>query len=285
MSIDLKGSRTEAVHRYGMRDVERLLGLPRSAIRSLVKAGFVSPARGPRRAYLFSFQDLIVLRTARALTAANVPARRITTSLKALRRELPEAMPLSGLAISAVGHRVVVREGGSRWQAESGQYLLAFDGDPARGAMKVIDRITDESRPHADAEDWFQKGCAVESVEPDAARECYEHAIAAEPTHLDALINLGRLLHEMGRLEDAERVYRGALDACGDDALLLYNLGVLLTDLNRPHDALQAYDRALRVDPHMADCHYNLALLCEALEEPQRALRHMLRYRKLVGKA
>ena len=55
------------MHPYGVRDVEKLLGLPRSTIRALITAGFVSPARGPRNAWQFSFQDLIVLRTAQAL--------------------------------------------------------------------------------------------------------------------------------------------------------------------------------------------------------------------------
>src|SRR6266850_2116265 len=125
------------MHQYGVREVERLLHLPRSTIKSLVNAGFVSPARGPRKSYLFSFRDLIVLRTAQALAAANVPPRRITKSLKELRRHLPDAMPLSGLSIGAVGDRVVVSEGASRWQAESGQYLLAFDGDPDDGSLSV----------------------------------------------------------------------------------------------------------------------------------------------------
>src|SRR5204863_9163223 len=97
----------------------------------LVEAGFVSPARGPRNAWLFSFQDLIVLRTAQALAAAKVPRSRITRSVRALRRRLPATMPLSGLSIGAVGERVVVREGSRQWQAGSGQYLVAFDGDPA----------------------------------------------------------------------------------------------------------------------------------------------------------
>jgi len=65
------------VHQYGVREVQKLLRLPRSTIRTLVKAGFVSPVRGPRNAWLFSFQDLIVLRTAQALAAAQVPPRRI----------------------------------------------------------------------------------------------------------------------------------------------------------------------------------------------------------------
>src|SRR5258708_20060587 len=128
------------MHQYGVREVERLLHLPRSTIKSLVNAGFVSPARGPRKSYLFSFRDLIVLRTAQALAAANVPPGRITKSLKQLRRHLPDAMPLSGLSIGAVGDRVVVSEGASRWQAQSGQYLLAFAGDPADRSLTALQR-------------------------------------------------------------------------------------------------------------------------------------------------
>jgi len=100
----------------------------------------VSPARGARNAWRFSFQDLIVLRTAQSLVAAKVPARRINKALKSLREKLPAAMPLSGLSIAAVGDQVVVKEGGSRWQAESGQYLLAFEGDPSAGALRVVER-------------------------------------------------------------------------------------------------------------------------------------------------
>jgi tetratricopeptide (TPR) repeat protein len=269
------------MHAFGMREVEKTLRLSRSAIHGLIKAGFVSPARGPRKSYLFSFQDLIVLRTAQALTAANVPARRITKSLKALRRHLPETMPLSGLAISAVGHRVVVRQGGSRWQADSGQYLLAFDGDPAAGSMKVIEPTVAE----ANTEDWFEKGYALESDDTEAARKAYERAIAADPAHLNAHINLGRLLHETGRLDEAERLYRRALATCGNDALLWYNLGVLLTDMDRKHEALEAYEQALRSNPRMADCHYNMALLFEAFKKPKQAIRHMAQYRKLVHKS
>src|SRR5689334_8970161 len=113
------------MHSYGVADVEKLLRLPRSTIHALIKAGFVAPTRGPRRQWLFSFQDLIVLRTAQALSAAKVPASRITRSLKALRRQLPEAMPLSGISIGAVGNQVVVRDGAAQRRVDSGQYLLA----------------------------------------------------------------------------------------------------------------------------------------------------------------
>ena len=230
-----------------MREVEKLLRLPRRTIHGLVKAGFVSPLRGPRHAYLFSFQDLIVLRMAQALAAARVPAKRINKSLKELRRQLPEAMPLSGLSIGAEGDRVVVKEGASRWQAESGQYLLAFEGDPAAGQLRVI-----------------------------------PHEASGEDT-LEDQIDRGYALHDAGKLDQAENVYRSALEKHGPDALLLYNFGVLLEDLERGDDAAQCYRAALQSDPGMADCHYNLALLCETLGKPRDAIRHMAKYRRLMA--
>ncbi len=269
------------MHHYGMRDVEKLLRLPRSAIRSLVTAGFVTPTRGPRNAWLFSFQDLIVLRTARALAAANVPQRRILRSLKELRSRLPEQMPLSGLSIGAIADHVVVREGGSRWRAESGQYLLAFEGDPAQGSLRVIEPV-----PAASALPSTDTSADVETDAGEVAQaaiDAYRRAIAAEPARQDARINLGRLLHELGRFEDAERVYRDALANGDDGPLLFYNLGVLLDDMDRKQEAIVAYEAALQEDPALADCHYNLALLHEALDQPRQAIRHMSQYRRLTS--
>ena len=268
------------MHEYGVRDVEKLLGLPRSTIRSLIHAGFVAPARGVRNTWRFSFQDLIVLRTARALAVANVPHKRITKSIRELRRHLPESMPLSGLSICAVADRVVVKEGGSRWQAESGQYLLAFESD-ADGTLSVIEHAS--TQREASAESHFADGAALENKDADAAVEAYEDAVAADPTLLDAHINLGRLLHESGRHAQAERVYRNALQVCGDEPLLLFNLGVLLDDQGRKSDAIQTYEAALRIDPALADCHYNLALLYEDMKKPKSAIRHMAQYRRLIG--
>lgn len=269
------------MHPYGVRDVEKLLRLSRSTIRSLIGAGFVSPTRGPRNAWRFSFQDLIALRTARALAAARVPSKRITKSIKDLRQHLPESMPLSGLAICAVGDRVVVKDGARRWQADSGQYLLAFESDD-EGAISVIEPARHEEE--SGAGQHFAEGVALERDDSRAALHAYEQAIAANPLLLDAHINLGRLLHEGRRFSQAERVYRNAITSCGHDPLLLYNLGVLLDDLGRKAQAIEAYEAALFADPSFADCHYNLALLYEDTQRPKDAIRYMAQYRRLLRK-
>jgi tetratricopeptide (TPR) repeat protein len=279
---------------YGVGDVERMLNLSRSTIRGLISRGFVVPARGPRREYRFSFQDLLVMRTARALAQAKVPARRIGRSLNALRRQLPQSVPLTGLTICAVGNDVVVRKGANRWQAESGQYLLELDVNVAGDSLRIVEmgsgtaangRATGEPKqaPTADdAQAWFERGLSEEDRDVKKAVEAYERCRRLDARHVAARINLGRLLHEAGRLEDAQRVYREALRECEPDPTLHFNLGVLLEDSSRHAEAIEAYLQALTHDPDFADAHYNLARLYETLGNPQHAIRHLREYRRLL---
>jgi tetratricopeptide (TPR) repeat protein len=268
---------------YSVRDVERVLQLSPAVTRSLIRAGFVNPERGPRREFRFSFQDLIVLRTARALMQAKISAKRIRRSLESLRRELPEALPLSGIAISALGDRVVVRDGDARWQVDSGQYVLGLDVTLQDGVLHVVEHREEPARPEAVSQDWFSQGLALENSDPDAALNAYRQAVAAEPDNAPAWTNWGRLLHESGRTQEAADVYQRARQSAGRDSLLLFNHGVLLEDLGDATAALQAYQSALEEDPEFADCHYNLARLYESMGKPQHAIRHLGQYRRLVS--
>jgi tetratricopeptide (TPR) repeat protein len=185
---------------YGVREVERLLRMPRGTITSFVKAGFVTPARGARNAWRFSFQDLIVLRTARALAAAKLPAKRIMKSLKELRRRLPESMPLSGLSIGALGDRVVVKEGSARWQADTGQYLLVFEGDPAAGDLKVIEQMPED--PIA----LYERGVELEQAGRKLeALELYKAALQEDPRMAECCYNLALLYEELKKPREAIR--------------------------------------------------------------------------------
>ena len=271
---------------YNASDIERILRLSRSTLRALIKNGFVTPARGPRRELLFSFQDLIVLRTARALIEAKIPRRRINQSLKDLRRHLPEEAPLSGLSISAVGDQVVVREGKSHFHADSGQYVLGFDVSFDAGVLRVVERKQDAaqeaSTPAADAEDLFDAALELEEKDPQQAIAAYERATEADPENLAAWINWGRLLHERNLTHEAEKVYERAIEHCGADPLLMFNFGVLLEDLGRANAAVDAYQTAITEDPNLADGHFNLARLYESLGKPQHAIRHLGQYRRLV---
>jgi tetratricopeptide (TPR) repeat protein len=274
------------VQTFSVQDVERVLRLSRSTIRGLIKTGFVQPSRGPKRQLQFSFQDLIVLRAARALLEAKISRRRITRSLEDLRRHLPQQMPLSGLSISAVGDRVVVRDGKNHFQVDDGQYVLGLDVSVENGVLRVVEhkeKASGEEPPPETAHAWFEKALPLEENDPKAAQTAYERAVELEPDFAAAWINLGRLLHTRHDEKKAELVYRRALQECGADPILLFNLGVVLEDLGKLDEAMSAYQSAVTEDPNLADGHFNLARLYEAQGKEQHAIRHLGQYRKLVN--
>jgi len=278
---------------YSTKDVATLLGLSAAQVRSYVRAGFLSPRQGPRGEYYFSFQDLVLLRTAKGLLAARVSQRRILLALQKLREQLPEGRSLSGVRISAEGHHVVVRDGRDVWNPESGQALFDFElAELAREASTLPLRTPARPAPAAvaavaaipeTAESWFVRGSDLEyDAAPEEAMAAYRRALELDASLPDAHLNLGRLLHERGETAEAESHYRQALAERPEDATAAFNLGVALQDLGRLRDAAKAYETALGSEPGCADAHYNLAGVYEKLGEREAAFRHLSAYRRLI---
>jgi tetratricopeptide (TPR) repeat protein len=274
--------RPVAMAEYSLREVIQLSGLSRHIVLRLAKEGIVAPERVRAREYRFSFQDLIVLRTARSLYAADIAPRRIALSLRRLRARLPESVPMCGLRVSALGADVVVHESTHKWDVSSGQLLLDFDLQPAGSTATLIERPTVRTDT---AETHFETACRLEDDDPEEACASYRRALACDSAYLNASLNLGCLLHSLGRLEEAENVYRGALTACEEKGVLWFNLGVLHEDQSRMADALAAYRNALEHDAQLADAHYNSARLYSALGQPQEAVRAFNDYRRLQREA
>ena len=272
---------------YGLREVAGLLGLGEGQIRGWVRAGFLEPGRGPRGELRFSFQDLAFLRLVRDLASARVPPRRVRRALGVLKAGLRGGAPLSSLRLAAAGDEVVARREGVVWNAVSGQRLFDFEAQPApevvdlaraAGAEDACLELAEEM----DAADWYELGCELHEPEPDAAREAYERALGLDPELADAHVNLGCVLHDAGKLADAEVHYRAALARRPDDAVAWFDLGVVLEDQERLADARGAYASSLGCDPACADAHYNLARMHDRLGDPAAALRHLRAYRELV---
>jgi tetratricopeptide (TPR) repeat protein len=274
---------------YTSQDVARLLGLTVAQVRGFARDGFLSPAapRGARRPLQFSFQDLVILRTAKALVAARIPTRRIRRALRKLRQQLPRGRSLAELHIAAEGDRIVVSDGETAWNPESEQTHLDFAvSELATRAAPIARRTAQAARAaqaNFDAEDWYELGLELEAVEPGEARDAYRRALELDAHHADAHVNLGRLLQEKGMVEEAERHYRLALRERPDHATAAFDLGIALEDLGRTADAIEAYRAALAADPRLADAHYNVARLYEKVGKRAAALRHLSIYRRLMA--
>ena len=284
-----------------------MLGLSPARLRAYVTAGLLCPQRGDGGQLRFSFQDLLLLRTAEGLVSERLPPRRVRDALLKLRQRLPAGRPLTGVQLGHEDGAVVMRDGARTWRADSGQGLLSFaapaasgsasapapDGDRA-GTVAALRPVPvpvaagttspaplPEAAPKT-ADDFYVLGCALEEEAPEAARVAYQNAISLDARHADAHVNLGRLMHESGDLEFAEEHYRSALALRPDDATACFNLGVVLEDRGRPEAAVETYEAALRADPEHADAHFNAARLHDRAGRYEAALRHLRAYRNLT---
>ena len=209
--------------------------------------------------------------------------RQIRKVLDSLQRQLGEGEVLSSLQIYASGKRVVVWDGASRWQPDSGQFLLNFETGQmlpprplrARTAVRQSDRET--------AQRWYQRALALQDNSPEEARRAYQEAIRSHPALSDAHVNLGLLHHNLGNLADAEACYRRALEYEPKLALAHFNLGVVLEDRQKKSAAISSYQEALKHAPDFLEAHCNLAQLYEKLGRKRDAFRHYAAANRLSG--
>ncbi len=269
---------------YTAREVAEILGLSVRQVRSYARSELLSPARGPRNEYRFSFQDIVVLRAASELLKARVHPRRVRRALHRLRGQLPRGRSLTEVHITTEGDRVVVRDRDTLWEPDSGQVLMGFDvADLASRAAPFTHRVIQEGSvtENLDPDGWYNLGHDLEAVSEADAREAYVRAVELEPGHAEAHLNLGRLLHQEGALAEAESHYRKALSAHPTGAMAWYNLGVVLEDQERTPEAVEAYEQAILFDADLASAHYNLSRLYEERGRTAEAIRHLAEYRRL----
>lgn len=285
-----------ALATFTVRRVQELLGLSRHEISRLVTGGFVSPARGVRNEHRFSFQDLLLMRTAHGLRVAGIPAGKVLRALARLRRSLPRDLPLTGLRITAVGTDVTVRDRLGPWAADTGQMLFDFEVLPAEGGLTMTPGVRAAARGDRDAGradtglargalhdswHWFERGEALEASDPAAAESAYRRSIALKPADVDAWLNLGAMLCDLGRCDEASRLYESAAQHCHGSAAIHFNHAIALEDQGRAQAAIDRYKACLALSPGMADAHFNCARLLEGLGDARGALRHFSAFRRL----
>jgi tetratricopeptide (TPR) repeat protein len=238
----------------------------------------VAPTRGARNQWRFTFQDLMLLRTAHALRSAGIPPRRILRSLARLKATLPRELPLTGLRITAIGADVAVRDRDGQWQADSGQLLMDFDVAPLAGSVAFLAHGAGGS---SGASSWYEQGVALEHADPAAAEAAYRQALALDAGHEAAYLNLGAMLSDADRYAELAQLSEEAVRHCPASALAHFNRGVALDHLERLDEAAASYERSLALDASLADAHYNLGRVREQLGDKRGALRHFSAYRRL----
>jgi tetratricopeptide (TPR) repeat protein len=227
-----------------------MLGVPAGRLRAYVKAGLLCPQRGDSGELRFSFQDLLLMRTAEGLVTERLPPHRIRNALVSLRERLPPERPLTGVQLGAVGGHVVVHDDGKAWHADSGQVLLSFAevAGPSGLSSRPSDFGSDGTEPRRTA----PAGVLAPFDRPrrsDKGKSASAGRSAAASVDLQASLDAAATL--------VEGPDGPALEPTAAD---LYQLGCNLEEV-APEAARVAYERALTLEPGFAEAHVNLGRL------------------------
>ncbi|MEM6733562.1 MAG: tetratricopeptide repeat protein, partial [Myxococcota bacterium] len=272
---------------FSAGEAARLSRLSEKRVLSFARAGIVGVGQShPEQASLsrtqakkvegpgFDFRDVALLKTAAQLIAAGVPAGKVRKTFRALRDQLPSERPHASTRVEALGRQLIARDEGAAWEPESGQMLFTFE----ERAAEIIQRSQERSAPNLsesvlaaldnlgnlDAADyWFDVAMGKEDSDPQSAYEHYVRALACNPEHIEATINIGRLCSSASDLCRAAAYFRQAVRLDPKHPVAQFNLAVTLHDLDELDDAGCAYRAALQADPSFADAHFNLAALLE----------------------
>ncbi len=124
--------------------------------------------------------------------------------------------------------------------------LAEEEGRPAVAVMHYRESVL--MRPTGDALarlGWAQ----LNAGDPARARRTLERALATQPNHVLALVQLGALDGREGDLRAAERAFRAALAIAPTSSLAHYNLAEVLTATDRDDGAALHLRAALDADP------------------------------------
>ncbi len=154
----------------------------------------------------------------------------------------------------------------------SGQFVLDFETAPLEQKVHALGQRT--------AEEWFEMGMAQDANPEtlEAATEAYRQAIAAAPEWVEAYINLGTSLFQLGRWEESRDAFSRAAALDPTSALAHFNFGCVCDRLGEVEKSLAEFRASIELAPDMADAHLNLALGYEKTARKSEAARHFSLY-------
>jgi Tfp pilus assembly protein PilF len=271
---NLPDTREPITDLFSGTEVSRLLGFSAARLRTLDRAGVVSPSgrRRGRRAYTFG--DLIALRTAQTLLARKVRLRDVTRAIAALQRSLPKVTrPLAELRVVSDGQRVVVRSQEGTFEPLTGQMLLDLEIKSLRDDVVRVLRPAAGKERSQTAYNLYVRASQLDE-DPATMKDAealYREALELDPWLAIAYTNLGNICFRKGEESDAEKLYRRALEIDARQPEAQYNLGYIMLERGKAVDAVPYFIGAIDADPRFADAYFNLAMAYEGIGDAVKA--------------
>ncbi|MBY4594191.1 tetratricopeptide repeat protein [bacterium BD-1] len=137
-------------------------------------------------------------------------------------------------------------------------------------AQALLDRASSMA-PHVRDVQMLQAILAIQTRQSEKGEQILRGILQSNPSDVDALANLGYLMLEAKRNQEALEWLDRAIQIQPRHAGLHLNRGVTLAALDRPDEAIQSYERSLNLEPRDAQTHFALGQLLQGQQDFQRA--------------
>ena len=157
---------------------------------------------------------------------------------------------------------------------------LATQFESRRARLQArLENSLREGRDMADSGEsgqWRKKGNAfLDENNLSEAEQCYRHGIQADPLDPSCYSNLGYVLVQMGRSEEATQILGKAIELNASDFDAYYLLGNLARDRGEWLRAIACYRAALKINADFAFCRRDLCVALAQTGQIQEAHRVM----------
>lgn len=262
-------------------EIKRLIGLTDSRLRTLDKAGLVSPRARRRGHRAYEFRDLIALRAAKTLLDQKVRLRDVARAIENLQRVLPTVKnPLHELRIVSDGKSLVVSTHDGKYEPLRGQMVLDLEVKELRDDIVRVLRPSAGRERAKSAYELYLRASELDEdpATMDEAVALYERAITLDPWLAIAYTNLGNISFRRQDVAVAEELYLKALAIDEKQPEAKYNLGYLMLERGEPEGSIPYFLGALEADPQFSDAYFNLAMAYEQAGQPAAARPLWMKY-------
>jgi Flp pilus assembly protein TadD len=167
--------------------------------------------------------------------------------------------------------------------------IVSLDTE-AKGITEVQKTAASEApqveKEELTAQEWFERGYVIQGraltilKRYDEAEAVFRKALELNPLDADTYSKFGVLLGDLQRYEEAEAAYRKAIELNPSYANAYSNLGFLLKNIKSYTEAEAAYRKVIELNPSDATAYSNLGLLLH--ENPKRYSEAEAAYRKAI---
>jgi tetratricopeptide (TPR) repeat protein len=227
---------------------------------------------------LYSFIDLISLKSVQLLEQRGIDDARVRRLLESIRQRISDLEDrIVHRVLTIFEDRIILTQKNHFVDSRAGRVLMRLDLDELIQA--ATDRINHDL-PTRTADQWFDEGMRqlASSGSSPQALAAFGEVLKLDPNRVEAYVNIGKIHHREHRLVDAERSFRLALARDPYHAEAQCYLGGAMEDLNCLEEAITCYEKALAANPGLKRAYYRMGKACAKAQLWDRALKYWNRY-------